>query len=76
MTTKIKLSKMLDSGEMVDIVVEIDPSGAMTALVEGVAGPSCSEISAFLDQMGIVTSDEATSDFYQMETVQSMELTQ
>lgn len=65
---KIELTKMLNDGSMATITVEIDQSGNMTALVEGVAGPVCSEISQFLDSMGVITVDDPTGDFYQEAT--------
>lgn len=47
------------------ITVEIDAQGQVKATVEGVAGPVCGEISAFLDGLGEVTVDENTPDFFQ-----------
>ena len=70
---KIELTKMLNDGSMATITVELDPKGNLTALVEGVAGPSCSEISQFLDIMGVVMLDDPTDDFYQEATITAYE---
>ncbi len=47
------------------IDVEITEAGEVRAAVNGVAGPACGELSAFLDQLGAVVEDSPTPDFYQ-----------
>lgn len=54
-----------NNGQQETITVEIDATGNIKATVEGVMGPVCGEISQFLDDMGQVTMDEPTGDFYQ-----------
>ncbi|MCG3212380.1 MAG: hypothetical protein FOGNACKC_06034 [Anaerolineae bacterium] len=67
---QVKLTRQV-GGETQTIIVDIDATGKVTAAVEGVAGPACGEISAFLDGLGIVTRDENTPDFYQQATGQT-----
>jgi len=67
---ELKLTRQV-GGETQVINVQIDAQGQVKAVVEGVAGPVCGEISAFLDGLGLVTRDENTPDFYQQATGQT-----
>ncbi len=49
------------------IVITVHPGGRMESRVEGIAGPSCTQRSAWLDRLGRVVEHEATSDYYQAE---------
>jgi hypothetical protein len=49
------------------IVITVLPGGKMESRVEGVAGPSCAEKSAWLDRLGRVTEHEPTEAFYEAE---------
>ncbi len=64
----VKLSRY-QNGEQQEITVTIDDQGNITAQIEGVAGPACKDVSAFLKEMGEVTVDEETSDFYKQPVV-------
>ena len=46
------------------IEIEITKGGKIKATVTGVEGPACSNISAFLDQLGKVEIDQNTDDYY------------
>lgn len=46
------------------ITLTFDEEGNVTAVVEGIAGPSCSEASAWLDELGDIEQDVATSDYF------------
>ena len=46
------------------IEIEITKGGKIIATVKGVEGPACSNISAFLDQLGKVDVDQNTDDYY------------
>jgi hypothetical protein len=48
-----------------EIVIEVTKEGETKTTVEGVAGPACSDLSAFLDMLGVVVEDQPTDDFYQ-----------
>ncbi len=54
-----------DGGQAHSIRVEIDEAGNVAAVVEGVSGPACSDISKFMDTLGVVTRDEPTPEFFQ-----------
>lgn len=47
-----------------EIKIEIKPDGTIESEVLGVAGPDCSKISAWLDDLGEVKEDRKTKDFY------------
>ncbi len=47
----------------IDIVISED--GQITGTVHGVTGPSCSDISKWLDSLGEVVEDKHTPDYYQ-----------
>jgi len=46
------------------ITLTFDEEGNITAVVEGITGPSCSEASAWLDELGDIEQDVATPDYY------------
>lgn len=46
------------------IIVEVSPDGDITSRVIGVNGPSCSSLTAWLDELGKVTRDVNTPDYY------------
>jgi len=48
-----------------EIEITIDESGEIHATVKGVKGPSCSDLSTFLDELGDVTEDKPTAEFRQ-----------
>lgn len=47
-----------------EIDISIDEIGHITATVGGVSGQACSDISKWLDQIGVVTEDRHTQDYY------------
>ncbi len=47
------------------IEIEIGPDGEIKSTVKGIKGAHCHEISKWLDDLGKVTSDSKTPDFYQ-----------
>jgi len=46
------------------IVIKINPDGTMTSEVKGVSGSKCTTLSAWVNQLGQVTEDKHTDDFY------------
>jgi len=54
----------------ISISVEIAPDGTVKSTVNGVSGPACTQISAWLDSLGKVTEDRKTPDFYKDEKAQ------
>ena len=48
-----------------EIEIVIDLSGDFEATVLGITGTACSDISAFLDQLGEVTEDRKLPPYYQ-----------
>lgn len=47
-----------------EITLTFDEEGNISAVVEGIAGPSCSDASKWLDDLGNVVQDIATPDYY------------
>jgi hypothetical protein len=52
-----------------EIIVEIGPDGKLTSTVKGVTGKSCTNLTAWLDQLGKVEVDKHTDDYYKPEPV-------
>jgi hypothetical protein len=50
------------------IVVDISPEGEINSEVKGVAGPDCGKLSKWLDDLGQVTRDEHSTDYYKKPT--------
>jgi len=48
-----------------EIEIEIDENGEIKAVVKGIKGQSCSDISKFLDELGEVLRDDPTAEFRQ-----------
>jgi hypothetical protein len=46
------------------IVIDISPTGEINSEVQGVAGPDCGKLSKWLDELGKVTRDEHSKDYY------------
>lgn len=46
------------------IDISIDEEGKITSEVKGITGSACTQISKFLDDLGTVTEDRHTSDYY------------
>jgi hypothetical protein len=53
------------------IQVTITETGEIKATVQGVNGPTCGQLSAFLDELGKVVEDQRTPDFYRQQAVTS-----
>ena len=52
------------------VKVEIGPDGTMTYSVEGVKGESCTDLTAFLDDMGDAAQLCKTDEFYETSEVE------
>ena len=52
------------------VVMIIKPGGEIEATVEGIEGPSCEQATAWLDDLGEVTTHKRTPDFYAHTTSQ------
>ncbi len=63
----VRLTRWVGS-EMQTIEVNIDEQGDIEATVQGVAGPGCADVGKFLDELGQVTEDQNTAEFYQPAT--------
>ncbi len=58
-----------------DIVITIGPDGGVDIQVEGVPGGDCLDFTAFLEEeLGDVTHREFTSEYYQEEEEQKIEI--
>ncbi len=51
----------------IEIVINAD--GTLESTVGGVAGPTCHELTQWLEQLGNVVEDRSTPEFYQVETL-------
>lgn len=47
------------------ITVTLKADGTMETVVDGIKGPSCEEATRFLEELGTVTADSNTPEFYQ-----------
>ncbi len=65
----VKLTRWFGS-ELQTIDVKIDEQGNIEATVEGMAGPACADVSKFLDELGQVTEDQNTAEYYQQSPVE------
>lgn len=45
------------------IQIEIAPDGKITSTVEGIEGPTCSELTRWLEELGAVEVDRPTADW-------------
>lgn len=45
--------------------ITISPNGQVTSEVKGVAGPGCEQLQQWLAELGDVTVDRRTPDYYQ-----------
>ncbi len=46
-----------------EIVIVIGPDGKITSTVNGIAGPSCTELTKWLEELGAVEVDSPTADY-------------
>ncbi len=46
-----------------EIVILINPDGKIESTVNGVEGPTCSELTKWLEELGVVEVDSKTDDF-------------
>lgn len=46
------------------IVITVQPDGKVVGEVKGVQGPSCTTLSAWLDELGEVEEDRHTPDYH------------
>ncbi len=46
------------------IVIDIDENGQLKSEVKGVAGADCTKLSKWLDDLGTVTEDTHSPDYY------------
>ena len=56
------------------IDIAISPTGEITSEVKGVKGASCSKISKWLDDLGKVTHDQKTGDYYKKRPGQTVSI--
>ena len=47
-----------------EIIVDIDTEGNIKGEVQGISGPHCGELSKWLDELGNVTEDKKTGDYF------------
>lgn len=50
---------------MKKIKVTIAPDGKISTVVEGIAGAGCGAATKFIEQLGAVTEDHHTDEYYQ-----------
>lgn len=50
-----------------EIEITIRPDGRVEYTIKGVRGPACDSISALLEQLGRVESEERTAEYYDQE---------
>ena len=46
-----------------EIVLEIDQDGKISSTVHGVDGPACTELTKWLEELGVVEVDSPTADY-------------
>lgn len=46
------------------ITISIKPDGSLSSEVSGIAGTKCTTLSAWVNQLGQVTEDKHTEDYY------------
>lgn len=51
-----------------EIEISILPGGKVEYTIKGVAGAACEDISAILEQLGKVESEERTGEYYAKDT--------
>ncbi len=56
-------------GHQIDI--DIKPDGTFSFGVKGVKGKKCKDITKFLEELGETLAQEATSEFYQEDVVET-----
>lgn len=55
------------------IKIKINPDGTIETIVQGVPGPSCKDVTAWLTTIGTVADEKPTDDYYRPED-QGLEL--
>lgn len=61
---RVMLERIGANGQVERIEVNIDEWGNIEATVKDIDGPRCGEVSAFLNDLGVVTEDSPTADYY------------
>lgn len=46
-----------------EIVIIVKPDGKIESTVEGISGPTCSELTKWLEELGVVEVDKPTPDY-------------
>jgi hypothetical protein len=54
-----------------EIDIDIKPDGTFSFGVKGVKGKKCKELTKFLEELGDTLSQEATSEYYQEDVVET-----
>lgn len=57
-----------------EVDITIDEHGVVTVEVKGMNGRGCADISAIFDELGIVTNDQPTMEYFQQEQNQGFVL--